>query len=221
LAAKLDQMVPEDTIQQNVFLPLIHSIVERQRGDAAKAADLLARAEPYDFTLDVHYQRAQAYLAAGDSSQAIAELQKLLDRRGAGWWQTYAPLAQLGIARAYAMQGDRENSRKAYDEFFTTWKDADPHIPILLQAKSEYKKISATTSAAASAAGKSNGHHLVSADRRAGKCKFCSATFDQEGTRRGKIYREISACASVCRPVIAGRPRNQISETIRHNRQTL
>jgi tetratricopeptide (TPR) repeat protein len=154
LAAKLNQMVPEDTIQQNVFLPLIHSIVERQRGNAAKAADLLARAEPYDFTLDVHYQRAQAYLAAGDSTKTIAELQKLLDRRGAGWWQTYAPLAQLGLARAYAMQGDREKSRKAYDEFFTTWKNADPSIPILRQARSEYKKLTATTPAAASASGK-------------------------------------------------------------------
>jgi DNA-binding winged helix-turn-helix (wHTH) protein/tetratricopeptide (TPR) repeat protein len=154
LAAKLDLMVPEDTIYQNVFLPLIHSIVERQRGNAAKAADLLARAEPYKYTLDVNYQRAQAYLAAGDSAKAIAELEKLLDQRGAGWWQTYAPLAQLGIARAYAMQGDREKSRKAYDVFFTTWKDANPDIPILRQAKAEYNKLTATAPTAASASGK-------------------------------------------------------------------
>lgn len=141
LATKLDRMLPEDTIQQNVFLPLIRSIVERQRGNAAKAADLLAKAEPYRFSLDVNYQRAQAYLAAGDSAKAVAELEKLLGNRGAGWWQVYAPLAQLGLARAYAMQGDREKSRKAYDEFFTTWKDADPDIPILRQAKTEYAKL--------------------------------------------------------------------------------
>jgi eukaryotic-like serine/threonine-protein kinase len=143
LAAKLDRMAPEDTIQQNIFLPLIHSIVERQRGNAAKAADLLAGAEPYDSSLDVYYQRALAYLAAGDSAKTVAELQKLLDDRGAGWWQVYAPLAQLGIARAYAMQGNREESRKAYDVFFTTWKDADPDIPILRQAKTEYGKLTA------------------------------------------------------------------------------
>jgi predicted Zn-dependent protease len=141
-------MLPEDTIQQNVFLPLIHSIVERQRGNGAKAADLLARAEPYNFSLDVNYQRAQAYLAAGDSAKAVAELEKLLDERGAGWWQVYAPLAQLGLARAYAMQGNSEQSRKAYDEFFTTWKDADPGIPILRQAKTEYKKLTTTASTA-------------------------------------------------------------------------
>jgi hypothetical protein len=66
----------------------------------------------------------------------------------------FAPLAQLGLARAYAMQGDRENSRKAYNDFFTTWKDADPDIPILRQAKAEYKKLAATASAAASASRK-------------------------------------------------------------------
>jgi DNA-binding winged helix-turn-helix (wHTH) protein/tetratricopeptide (TPR) repeat protein len=144
LAAKLDRMFPEDTIQQKVFLPLIRSVVERQRGNAAKATDLLAQAEPYDFSLDVNYQRAQAYLAAGDSAKAVAELEKLLGDRGAGWWQVYAPLAQLGLAQAYAMRGDREKTRKAYDSFFTTWKDADPDIPILRQAKNEYKKLTAT-----------------------------------------------------------------------------
>jgi DNA-binding winged helix-turn-helix (wHTH) protein/tetratricopeptide (TPR) repeat protein len=154
LATKLDRMLPEDTIQQDVFLPVIRSIVERQRGNAAKAVDLLAKAEPYGFSLDVNYQRAQAYLAAGDSANAAAEFKKLLDDRGAGWWQVYAPLAQLGLARAYAMQGGRDESRKAYDEFFTMWKDADPDIPVLHQAKAEYKKVTATTSVAASALGK-------------------------------------------------------------------
>ena len=65
----------------------------------------------------------------------------------AGWWQVYAPLAQLGLARAYAMEGDREKSRKAYDDFFTTWKDADPNIPILRQAKAEYEKLISSASA--------------------------------------------------------------------------
>ena len=154
LAAKLDRMFPEDTIQQDVFLPLIRSIVERQRGNAAKAVDLLAKAEPYGFSLDVNYQRAQAYLAAGDSANAAAEFKKLLDDRGAGWWQVYAPLAQLGLARAYVMQRNLDNSRKAYVEFFTMWRDADPDIPILRQARAEYRKLTATTSVAASVSGK-------------------------------------------------------------------
>jgi eukaryotic-like serine/threonine-protein kinase len=133
---------------------LIRSIVERQRRNPAKAADLLSQAEPYDFSLDVNYQRAQAYLAAGEPAKAIAELEKLLGDRGAGWWQVYAPLAQLGLARSYAGLGEQEKSRKAYDDFFATWKDADPDIPILRQAKAEYRKLGATASAPASESAK-------------------------------------------------------------------
>jgi len=154
LAAKLDRMGPEDTIEQKVLLPLIRSIIERQRGNAVKAVDLLDQAEPYEFTIDVPYRRAQAYLAAGQHAKAAAEFDKIIEHRGGGWWPVYAPLAQLGLARAYAAQGEREKSRKAYDDFFTTWKDADPDIPILRQAQGEYKKLTLTASAAASASGK-------------------------------------------------------------------
>jgi DNA-binding winged helix-turn-helix (wHTH) protein/tetratricopeptide (TPR) repeat protein len=141
LAAKLNRIAPEDTIEQKVHLPLIHSIMERQRGNPARAADLLAQAEAADFTLDVPYRLGQAYLAAKEPAKAAAQFQKLVDNRGAGWWQVYAPLAQLGLGRAYAMEGDREKGRKAYDEFFATWKGADPNIPILKQAKAEYAKL--------------------------------------------------------------------------------
>jgi hypothetical protein len=152
LAAKLDRMGPEDTIEQKVHLPLIRSIIERQRGNAVSAADLLAQAEPYEQTMDVPYRRAQAYLTAGEHAKAAAEFEKIIHHRGWGWWQVYAPLAQLGLARAYAVKGDRENSRKAYDDFFTTWKDVNPDTPILRQAKAEYKKLTATPSAAVSGA---------------------------------------------------------------------
>lgn len=89
-------------------------------------------------------------------SMNIPEFEKVVGDRGAGWWQVYAPLAQLGLARAYAMRGDREKSRKAYDDFFVTRKDADPDIPMLRQAKAEYRKLSVTTSVVASRSKKSN-----------------------------------------------------------------
>jgi eukaryotic-like serine/threonine-protein kinase len=150
LAGKLDRMNPENTIEQKVHVPLIRSIIERERGNPVKAADLLAQAEPFGYTLDVPYQRGLAYLAAEEPAKAAAEFEKLIARRGSGWWQVYAPLSQLGMARAYAMQGDRDKSRKAYDEFFTTWKDADVNISMLGQAKTEYKKLSlASTSTSA------------------------------------------------------------------------
>lgn len=90
-------------------------------------------------------------MAAGENAKAVAEFEKLLDLRGWPDWELFAPLAQLGLARAYAMQGDRDESRKGYDDFFTTWKDADPNIPILRQAKAEDKKLTATTSTVLSA----------------------------------------------------------------------
>jgi eukaryotic-like serine/threonine-protein kinase len=153
LATKLDRLFPEDTFQQKILLPVIRSTIERNRGNAVKAVDLLAPVTQYPNVV-VFYHRAQAYSAAGEDAKAAADFERVIGHRGWPEWEVFAPLAQLGLARAYAMQGDRENSRKAYDDFFTTWKGADPVIPILRQAKAEYKKITATASAAASASGK-------------------------------------------------------------------
>jgi eukaryotic-like serine/threonine-protein kinase len=150
MATKLDQLFPEDTFQQSVILPIIRSVSERQRGNAAKAVDLLASAAQFPNVL-VFYHRGQAYMAAGEYAKAAADFEKVISHRGWPEWEVFAPLSQLGRARAYAMQGNRESSRKAYDDFFTTWKDADPDIPILRQAKAEYKKLDATAYVAASA----------------------------------------------------------------------
>jgi tetratricopeptide (TPR) repeat protein len=155
LAAKLDRLHPENTLNQKIWLPVIRSIIERQRGNAAKAVDLLAPVAQYEQgEPQVLYHRAQAYLAAREHTKAAAEFARLIGHRGWRDLEVFAPLAQLGLARAYAMQGDRENSRKAYDDFFTTWKDADPDTPTLRQAKAEYKKLTATASVAASPSGK-------------------------------------------------------------------
>jgi eukaryotic-like serine/threonine-protein kinase len=153
LAAKLDRLFPEDTFQQKVLLPIVRSIIERKRGNSAKAVDLLAPVTQYPNGA-VSYHRGQAYLAAGEYAKAAADFEKVIDHRGWPEWELFAPLSQLGLARASAMQGDRDESRKAYDIFFTTWKDASPDIPILRQAKAEYKKPTATASAIASASGK-------------------------------------------------------------------
>ncbi len=153
LAAKLDRLYPEDTLHQNIYLPVARSIIERKRGNAVKALQLLAPITQGPH-LQVLYHRGQAYLAASEPAKAAAEFEELISHRGESGWEVFAPLAQLGLARAYAMQGDRENSLKAYDGFFTTWKNADPDIPILRQAEAEYRKLTATASAAASASAK-------------------------------------------------------------------
>jgi eukaryotic-like serine/threonine-protein kinase len=150
LASKLDERFPEDTFQQKVLLPMLRSIIERKRGNTAKAVGLLVPVTQYPNGA-VSYHRAEAYLAAGEYREAIADFQTVIAHRGWPEWEIFSPLAQLGLARTYAMQGDDDLSRKAYDDFFTTWKDADPDIPILVQAKAEYKKLTATASAPTSA----------------------------------------------------------------------
>ena len=146
LASKLDRLFPEDTFQQKLLLPIAHSIIERRRGNNAKAVELLAPITQYP-NLAVTYHRAQAYSAAKEHAKAAEDFESIMNHRGWPEWEIFAPLAQLGLARTYAVQGERDESRKAYEDFFTTWRDADPDIPILRQAKTEYQKLTGTVPA--------------------------------------------------------------------------
>jgi hypothetical protein len=78
---------------------------------------------------------------AGQGAQAVREYQKILDHRGAVTNGIIGALAHLGLARAYALQGDTAKARVAYQDFFALWKDADPDTPVLISAKSEYAKL--------------------------------------------------------------------------------
>ena len=153
LAAKLNELFPEDTFQQKILLPVIHSTIQRARGNLKAAVDLLSPVKQFPNVV-VFYNRARAYMAAGDQAKAVADFQTVIDNPGWPDWELFEPLSQLGLAQAYAKQGDHENSRKAYDVFFTTWKNADPNIPILRQAKADYKKLTATASAPTSESAK-------------------------------------------------------------------
>jgi hypothetical protein len=87
------------------------------------------------------YVRGEAYLMLHDGNRAAAEFQKYIEHRGLVRNSQIGMLARLGLARAYAMHGDTTKARTAYQEFLTTWKDADPDVPILIQAKAEYAKL--------------------------------------------------------------------------------
>ena len=87
------------------------------------------------------YVRGQAYLALKQGNQAAAEFQKFIDHRTIVANFPLVPLARLGLARAYAMQGHTAKAKPAYQDFLTLWKDADPDIPILKEAKVEYAKL--------------------------------------------------------------------------------
>jgi DNA-binding winged helix-turn-helix (wHTH) protein/tetratricopeptide (TPR) repeat protein len=149
LAAKLNELFPEDTFEQKDHLPVTHSTIQRARGNLRAAADLLSPATQFP-DAQAFYNRALAYMAAGDQAKAVSDFQTVLDNPGWPEWEQYEPLSQLGLAQAYAKQEDREKSRKAYDDFFATWKDADPGIPILRHAKAEYTKLATPAPAAVS-----------------------------------------------------------------------
>jgi len=152
LAARKAQLLPEDTRNKKLCEPEFYAIIERQKGHASSAVDILAPSTEYEQnTIEAPYERALSYLANEEPSKAASEFEKLLKNRGWDHWEAFAPLAQLGLARAYAMQGDHEKSRQAYDDFFAMWKDADPNVPVLLQAKAEYKKLAASALPSASA----------------------------------------------------------------------
>ena len=86
------------------------------------------------------YVRGEAYLMLHDGNRAAAEFQKALDHRCLVLMDFKSALARLGLARAYAMQGDGAKAKAAYQDFLTLWKDADPDVPILISAKAEYAK---------------------------------------------------------------------------------
>ena len=87
------------------------------------------------------YVRGEAYLHLQDGAKAAAEYQKILDHRGIDPTSPLYTLARLGSGRAYALQGDKAKAKAAYQDFFAAWKDADPDVPILKEAKAEYAKL--------------------------------------------------------------------------------
>ncbi|MGH9601621.1 MAG: tetratricopeptide repeat protein [Terriglobales bacterium] len=123
--------------------PRMRAIQATNRGNPQKAIQLLDGALPYaswwDFVL---YERGRAYLRVGKGKEAADEFQKLLGTRLVQPTSPLLSLAHLGLARAHALSGDTASARKAYQDFFALWKDADPDIPILKEAKAEYAKLS-------------------------------------------------------------------------------
>lgn len=143
LTEDLGRRSPEDTVVQFLYLPILHAQLALGRNDAPKAIDALQAAAPYELTANLHaiYFRGLAYLATHDGSAAVSEFQKILGHRGIVLESPVGALAHLQLGRAFAMQGDLVKAHAAYRDFITLWKDADPDISILKQARAEYAKL--------------------------------------------------------------------------------
>jgi len=146
LAEELEKTYPNNTLLKAYWLSTINAAIEISKGNSSQAIVDLEAAAPYELGnaeasisyLYPAYERGQAYLLAHNGSAAAAEFQKLLDHWGIVSNFVTGPLAHLQIGRAYAMAGDTAKAKAAYQDFLTLWKDADPDLPILKQAKAEY-----------------------------------------------------------------------------------
>ena len=142
LAADLNQRFPEATSVRFCYLPAIRAALALHQGNPQEAIDSLSATSSYELLWNpgmmTVYLRGEAYLAAHQGVQAAAEFQKVLDHRFIAF---ASPLAHLQLGRAYALQDNAARARSAYQDFFALWKDADPDIPILKQAKAEYAKL--------------------------------------------------------------------------------
>jgi eukaryotic-like serine/threonine-protein kinase len=134
---------PTDAFAQKVSVPMVLAQIEMKRGNPGRAVELLEPARPLEAGENggygPAYDRGEAYLQMRDGSKAAAEFQKIVDHRGLDPFDF--SMATLGLARAYALQGDMAKARAKYQDFLAQWKDADPDVPLLKQAKGEYARL--------------------------------------------------------------------------------
>jgi tetratricopeptide (TPR) repeat protein len=145
LVDELARRFPADTLLNATLLATARAAVELQADNPGKAVELLRPASQYEFGYYAGfvpiYLRGQAYLRAKDGGKAAAEFHKILEHRGVDPISPLYALAHLGLARASAMAGDTVKSRLAYQNFLALWRNADPDIPVLREAKAEYARL--------------------------------------------------------------------------------
>jgi eukaryotic-like serine/threonine-protein kinase len=153
IASKLESAYPLDTCVQFNYLPVLRARLALSRADSFSAIEALQVAAPYEdgITWSVAsglfgamypvYLRGEAYLAEKQGRKAAFEFQKILDHPGIVVADPVGALARLQLARAWNTEGDSRKARSAYEDFLALWKDADQNIPVLTQAKAEYRKL--------------------------------------------------------------------------------
>jgi len=150
LADDFTRKFPLDTIHNSVWLPIIRATVELKRDETGRTAaekdravELLPPSKQYEAALCFRptWIRGLAYLQSQNGALASAEFQRIVDHRGWDLLSPLWPMAHLGLARAAVLQGDAPRARKAYEDFFQLWKDADGDLPIIIEAKREYEKL--------------------------------------------------------------------------------
>ncbi len=142
---ELTRRYPSDTGVQSVYIPVAQAVLELTRGDSEKAIKLLEPTRRYELGSDWRflplYVRGLVYLGGHQAKEAAEEFQRIVANRGVASLAPEWALAHVQLGRAYAMNGNVAGAKTAYQDFLTLWKDADPDISILKQAKAEYAKL--------------------------------------------------------------------------------
>jgi eukaryotic-like serine/threonine-protein kinase len=142
---ELNRRYPSDTGVQDVYIPVAQAALELKRGGSAKAIKFLEPTRRYEFGVDWEflpmYVRGLAYLAGHQENEAAEQFQRIITHRGVSPVAPVWVLAHLQLGRSFALSGDITRAKAAYQDFLTLWKDADPDIPILKEAKAEYAKL--------------------------------------------------------------------------------
>ncbi len=150
ISDELAREFSSDTMLAGYWSPVIRASVELKLNQPSRAIEILSPAIPYDLamdqgpittTMDPPYVRGEAYLMMGKGAEAASEFRKIIDHRGIAGNMVLGSLARLGLARAIVLSGDVSKARTSYQDFFAIWKNADPDVPILKQARAEYDKL--------------------------------------------------------------------------------
>ncbi|HKG79389.1 MAG TPA: tetratricopeptide repeat protein, partial [Pyrinomonadaceae bacterium] len=136
---------PKNTVIASMVTPLVNAGIEKTRGNFAQAIQLLESVRSYELGIilgvSVNYARGNLYLQQRMGVEAAREFKTIIDHPGIDYPSPSHALAHLGLGRAAAMSGDTAGARKAYQDFFALWKDADPDVPVLVQARKEYEQL--------------------------------------------------------------------------------
>lgn len=153
IVRRLEQQYPEDTCVRFTYLPALRAMLTLNQDDPSKALEFVNISKAYEFAqtgVSLHafygalyptYVRGLAYQQLRRHREAAAEFQRMVDHPGLLLADPIGPVARLQLARALRDAGETARAKKAYQEFLTLWKDADPGIPVLQQAKAEYARL--------------------------------------------------------------------------------